>query len=103
MPDHPPPEDLDEIKAVTSDLSKQVHAEHSGFIRFVWLVATASVIAHPAMMAIDIFLQQENDIMPLPNPSFGRKERAELQMGPEIAGLLEPRGRRRRMRQHYPR
>ena len=57
-------------------------------MRFAWIAAAAGVIALPATLAAGIFLQQEFALMPVPDPSFGWKDRIWEQMGPEIAGCL---------------
>ena len=84
----PPPAELDEIRTVASDLSKQLRAERSGFMRFSWIAAAGAVIVLPAMVALGVFLQREYDLMPVPDPSFGWKERIWEEMGAEIAGCL---------------
>ena len=83
----PPPAELDEIRAMASDLSKQLRAERNGFMRFSWIAAGA-VIVLPAMVALGVFLQREYDLMPVPDPSFGWKDRIWEEMGAEIAGCL---------------
>lgn len=78
MPDRPPP----------TDLSKQLRAERSGFMRFAWIAAVAGAVALPATLALGIFLQQEYALMPVPDSSFGWKDRIWEYIGPEIAGCL---------------
>ena len=80
--------ELEEVRTAAADLSKQLRAERSGFVRFAWIGAAAATVALPAMLALGIFLQQEFAIMEVRDPSFGWKDRIWEEMGPDIAGCL---------------
>ena len=80
--------ELEEVRTAAADLSKQLRAERSGFVRFAWIGAAAATVALPAMLALGIFLQQEYAIMEVPDPSLGWKDRIWEEMGPDIAGCL---------------
>ena len=73
---------------MASDLSKQLRAERSGFMRVAWIAGAVIVLS--AMVALGVFLQQEYGLMPAPDPSFGWKDRIREEMVPETAGCLSP-------------
>ena len=67
-PTRPPPTGLDDVRAATADLSKQLRVEGSAFRRFAWIAAAISAAAIPMAVALGIFAQHEYGLIPAPPP-----------------------------------